>query len=334
MSGPQRVPAVPPRPIGPRTRPAGPDSMKRISAPVVGWSTSIASRIPTAPSDDTWKRATRPPPSRGCQARSRERIGAAPIALATPGLVWRRSATGAAGRLRLDGPAGHRQGPGGVRPGDLHRRFPCALPRTTQTARRRRHAGALMVSSSAGHATPYRVRPSLASAPPRHISGRPPPRHRVAPTPRCPRSPPPRCLFRLIAVCLAFLAAAPVLAQPTLPKGVTRVTSVEGITEYRLENGLKVLLFPDLSKPTITVNITYLVGSRHENYGETGMAHLLEHLMFKGTPKNPDLDKQFNAARRPLQRHHLARPHQLLRALPGHRRQPQVGHRAWRPTGW
>lgn len=101
-------------------------------------------------------------------------------------------------------------------------------------------------------------------------------------------------LFRLIAVCLAFLAAAPALAQPTLPRGVTSVTSVEGITEYRLENGLKVLLFPDLSKPTITVNITYLVGSRYENYGETGMAHLLEHLVFKGTPRNPDLDKQFN----------------------------------------
>lgn len=99
-------------------------------------------------------------------------------------------------------------------------------------------------------------------------------------------------LFRLIAACLAF-AAAPALAQ-ALPKGVEKVTSVEGITEYRLDNGLKVLLFPDLSKPTLTVNITYLVGSRHENYGETGMAHLLEHLVFKGTPKNPDLDKQFN----------------------------------------
>src|SRR5512139_3196846 len=100
-------------------------------------------------------------------------------------------------------------------------------------------------------------------------------------------------VLRLIALCLAFVAG-PALAQ-ALPKGVTKVTSVEGITEYRLENGLKVLLFPDLSKPTITVNITYLVGRRHENYGETGMAHFLEHLMFKGTPKNPDLDKQFNA---------------------------------------
>src|SRR4051794_16597831 len=63
---------------------------------------------------------------------------------------------------------------------------------------------------------------------------------------------------------------APPVAPPkgapsvALPLGVTRVTSVEGITEYRLANGLKVLLFPDLSKPTITVSITYLVGSRHE----------------------------------------------------------------------
>ncbi|MBL8190452.1 MAG: insulinase family protein, partial [Acidobacteria bacterium] len=71
-----------------------------------------------------------------------------------------------------------------------------------------------------------------------------------------------------------------------------RVTSVEGITEYRLKNGLRVLIFPDQSKQTITVNITYLVGSKHENYGETGMAHLLEHLVFKGTPKHPDIPKE------------------------------------------
>jgi zinc protease len=76
---------------------------------------------------------------------------------------------------------------------------------------------------------------------------------------------------------------------------IEKITTVEGITEYRLANGLKVLLFPDPSKATITINITYLVGSRHENYGETGMAHLLEHLLFKGTPKNPDIDKQLNA---------------------------------------
>ncbi|MDM4768131.1 pitrilysin family protein [Pelomonas sp. SE-A7] len=63
--------------------------------------------------------------------------------------------------------------------------------------------------------------------------------------------------------------------------------AVEGITEYRLANGLQVLLAPDDSKPTTTVNVTYRVGSKHENYGETGMAHLLEHLIFKGSPKYP-----------------------------------------------
>jgi zinc protease len=91
-----------------------------------------------------------------------------------------------------------------------------------------------------------------------------------------------------------LLPVALVFAQPApeLPKGVQRITSVEGITEYRLDNGLKVLLFPDPTKNTITVNITYLVGSRHENYGETGMAHLLEHLVFKGTPRHPDIPKE------------------------------------------
>ena len=63
---------------------------------------------------------------------------------------------------------------------------------------------------------------------------------------------------------------------------------MEGITEYQLDNGLKLLLFPDNSRPTVTVNMTVLVGSRHEGYGEAGMAHLLEHMLFKGTPTYPD----------------------------------------------
>ncbi|MGJ8662301.1 MAG: M16 family metallopeptidase [Marinicella sp.] len=82
-------------------------------------------------------------------------------------------------------------------------------------------------------------------------------------------------------------------AWAKLPKGVELVTSVEGITEYRLDNGLQVLLFPDKSQETLTVNVTYHVGSKHENYGETGMAHLLEHLVFKGTPDHPNISKQF-----------------------------------------
>lgn len=80
--------------------------------------------------------------------------------------------------------------------------------------------------------------------------------------------------------------------QSGLPGGIVRVTSVEGITEYALPNGLHVLLFPDQTKQTITVNITYKVGSRHENYGETGMAHLLEHLVFKGTPKHQNIPQE------------------------------------------
>jgi zinc protease len=76
-----------------------------------------------------------------------------------------------------------------------------------------------------------------------------------------------------------------------LPNGVTKVASVEGITEYQLPDGLKVLLFPDPSKPKVTVNMTYLVGSRHEGYGETGMAHYLEHMMFKSTKTRPDIKK-------------------------------------------
>jgi zinc protease len=63
-----------------------------------------------------------------------------------------------------------------------------------------------------------------------------------------------------------------------------KIASVEGVTEYRLANGARVLLFPEASRPTIMVNLTVLVGSRHEGYGETGMAHLLEHMVFKGTP--------------------------------------------------
>jgi zinc protease len=92
----------------------------------------------------------------------------------------------------------------------------------------------------------------------------------------------------------AALLLAPAAASPAAqPPGVTRGPSIEGISEYKLPNGLTVLLFPDASKPTITVNVTYLVGSRHENYGETGMAHLLEHMMFKGAPHHRAIPQAF-----------------------------------------
>ena len=93
----------------------------------------------------------------------------------------------------------------------------------------------------------------------------------------------------VIALGLLTVSLVGWAKTPSLPAGVTQVTTVEGVTEYRLKNGLQVILAPDSSKPTTTVNITYRVGSRMENYGETGMAHLLEHLMFKGTPKHPTI---------------------------------------------
>jgi zinc protease len=92
------------------------------------------------------------------------------------------------------------------------------------------------------------------------------------------------------ALAIALLIQCPaLLAQPA---GVAKTASVEGITEYRLQNGLRVLLLPDPAKTNITVNITYLVGSRHEDYGETGMAHLLEHLLFKGSLNHPNIPKE------------------------------------------
>jgi zinc protease len=93
---------------------------------------------------------------------------------------------------------------------------------------------------------------------------------------------------RILCVIVLSLVLAPAHTQE-LSGGIEPITTVEGITEYRLDNGLRVLLFPDQSTATITVNVTYLVGSVHESYGETGMAHLLEHMLFKGTPNHPDI---------------------------------------------
>jgi zinc protease len=93
---------------------------------------------------------------------------------------------------------------------------------------------------------------------------------------------------KLLALLLAaLLAPALALAQPL------KVAEVEGVAEYRLPNGLRLLLAPDPSADTVTVHITYLVGSRHEGYGEKGMAHLLEHLLFKGSQDHPDVKQEF-----------------------------------------
>jgi zinc protease len=102
-----------------------------------------------------------------------------------------------------------------------------------------------------------------------------------------------RCNNRFVLIAAAFTFSLVAVAQ-TLPPGVQKVTTVEGITEYALPNGLHVLLFPDTSKPKVTVNMTYLVGSRLEGYGETGMAHLLEHMLFKQTKDGRDVAKELS----------------------------------------
>lgn len=89
----------------------------------------------------------------------------------------------------------------------------------------------------------------------------------------------------LLAALVAVSLSAPAAAPQGPPKPFTTVTSVEGMTEYALPNGLRVLFVPDSSKPSVTVNLTVFVGSRNENYGEKGMAHLFEHMLFKKTKK-------------------------------------------------
>ncbi len=101
---------------------------------------------------------------------------------------------------------------------------------------------------------------------------------------------------RTVILSLAGLASAAAFAAPKTPVAAQKapiaaqqVRSIEGVTEYRLANGLQVLLYPDQSSSTVSINVTYKVGSRHESYGETGMAHMLEHMNFKGTPTHPKI---------------------------------------------
>lgn len=96
-----------------------------------------------------------------------------------------------------------------------------------------------------------------------------------------------RKILLALSLSLLLLNFQKIQAQPT-PK---LVTTVEGIKEYQLANGLKVLLIPDASQTNIAINIVYKVGSRHEGYGESGMAHLLEHMLFKQCKKFTDIKK-------------------------------------------
>ena len=98
----------------------------------------------------------------------------------------------------------------------------------------------------------------------------------------------------LLTAAVVFYAGiyTPVYSQKAeTPKFIS---NTEGIKEYSLSNGMKVLLLSDPSQSNAVVNIVYNVGSKHEGYGEKGMAHLLEHMLFKSTKKLGDIKKMLS----------------------------------------
>jgi zinc protease len=79
-----------------------------------------------------------------------------------------------------------------------------------------------------------------------------------------------------------FFALISSLSSLLFVAGVARATNVR---EFVLDNGLKVLLLEEHKSPAVTFQVWYRVGSRNEKDGKSGLAHFLEHMMFKGTPK-------------------------------------------------
>ena len=104
-------------------------------------------------------------------------------------------------------------------------------------------------------------------------------------------------LFEIEFYNLAFFFILLIISNPLRVQSQSsqKLITIEGISEYRLNNGLRILLYPDLSKSTITVNLVYKVGSRHEGYGEKGMAHLLEHMLFKGSKNHKNIPGEMAA---------------------------------------
>lgn len=94
--------------------------------------------------------------------------------------------------------------------------------------------------------------------------------------------------FFLLLLCAPlWLAANSDPADPSdpVPAGLKPIRTLQGVEEYELtSNGLRVLLLPNEQLPVATVMVTYQVGSRNESIGTTGATHILEHMMFKGTP--------------------------------------------------
>ncbi len=96
-------------------------------------------------------------------------------------------------------------------------------------------------------------------------------------------------MISLPLLLMMFISSVALAQKTETPKFLG---NTEGIKEYSLNNGMKILLIPDASQSNMVVNIVYNVGSKDEGYGEKGMAHLLEHMLFKSTKNLGDIKKQ------------------------------------------
>ncbi len=95
-----------------------------------------------------------------------------------------------------------------------------------------------------------------------------------------------------------FIVQSCLMAESVrLPDALEHIQTLDGIEEYRLKsNDLRVLLMPNEGLPVATVMVTYKVGSRNEAIGTTGATHILEHMMFKGTPRfNPEQGNDYSS---------------------------------------
>lgn len=89
--------------------------------------------------------------------------------------------------------------------------------------------------------------------------------------------------MKKLVFLLAFILIIPLSANAGVNPIKNSVSN--GVKEYNLDNGLKVLVVEDHKAPLAIFQIWYRVGSRNEPVGKSGLSHLLEHMMFKGTPK-------------------------------------------------
>ncbi|HZI89779.1 MAG TPA: insulinase family protein, partial [Candidatus Polarisedimenticolia bacterium] len=97
----------------------------------------------------------------------------------------------------------------------------------------------------------------------------------------------PRPSARLSFALLLLMAVTRASASSALPANVQWVDSLGGIQQYKLKsNGMTILLKPNAAAPVITFEVVYHVGSRNEAPGNTGSAHLLEHLLFNKSTQN------------------------------------------------